>query len=202
MKKLTSIFFAFAIALSLTTGCSDDAPPDPPDVDAPPPVDDYTFRADAPGDYPRIDRVGMPAINTAVITSKDNYNMASPADDANGDFVTEIVTNVGALHTALDDDLANANLTPCTVVGDGTGSCVMFAAPLVVPDVLKIDPAMPAGFPNGRMLSDPVMDVTLAVVLLELLDGTHEVTDLVGVLNPTANDVAFDANFPYVAPAH
>ena len=201
MKKLTSLCFAFAIALSLNVGCSDDAPPDNPDPDAPiVPPDDYVFRADAPGDYPRIDRIGMPAINTAVIASKDAYNMDDPANDAN--YASEIITSLQGLHAALDDDLVGLGLTPCTVIGDGNGSCVTFAGPLVIPDVLKIDPANQPGFPNGRMLTDPVMDVTLAVVLLELLDGTHGVTDLVGVLNPTANDVAFDANFPYVAPAH
>ena len=70
------------------------------------------------------------------------------------------------------------------------------AAPLVVPDTLKLDLTSTAGFPNGRMLPDPVMDVTLAVVLLDL--GVHEVTSLVGV-NPTENDVAFQDAFPYLA---
>jgi hypothetical protein len=87
------------------------------------------------------------------------------------------------------------------VVGDGTGSCVAAAGPLVLPDTLKIDSTAAAGFPNGRNLNDPVMDVTLAVVLLELADGTHGATDLVGVLNPTANDVSNSSMFPYVAGA-
>ena len=38
----------------------------------------------------------------------------------------------------------------------------------VVPDTLKIDLTAAAGFPNGRKLEDPVIDVTLAVVLLDL----------------------------------
>src|SRR5690606_10784530 len=114
----------------------------------------------------------------------------------NGDFTTEIITNLGALHMALDDDLAGQTLTPCTVVGDGTGTCVAQAGPLVIPDTLTIDTMADAGFPNGRMLTDPVMDITLAVVLLDL--ATHTAVDLVGV-NPTANDVAFKQMFPYLA---
>jgi hypothetical protein len=142
--------------------------------------------------------MGMPAIATAVISSanKDAYNYADPSDDAMGDFVADIVANVEALHGALDDDLAAAGLTPCA-----TGDCVSQAAPLVVPDVLRIDPAQPAGFPNGRRLPDPVIDVTLAVVLLDL--GTHSAGTLAGLpLNPPANDLAFSGGFPYLASPH
>jgi len=162
---------------------------------------DYEFATDDPGDYTRVDRAGMPAINTAVVTSKDDYNAANPSDDASLTFGAEILSNLAALHTALDPALESAGLTPCTVVGDLSGTCVAVAAPLVIPDTLKMDVTSSAGFPNGRLLSDPVMDVTLAVVLLELSDGTHTAVDLVG-LNPTANDVDFEADFPWVAPAH
>jgi hypothetical protein len=139
----------------------------------------------------RVDRMGMPAIATAVISSKDAYNAADPTDDANGDFVPEIVASVTAIHAALDDDLAGAGLTPCVV-----GDCVAQAAPFVVPDVIRIDPSQASGFPNGRRLTDPVIDVTLALVLLDL--SVHPVTALVG-LNPTQNDHPFMGAFPYVA---
>ena len=141
----------------------------------------------------------MPAVATALIASKDDYNAADPADDALATFVPEILTALDAIHTALDDDLAGLTLTPCTVVGDGTGSCAAVGAPLIVPDTLKIDTTAAAGFPNGRLLADPAMDITLAVVLLEIADGTHSPTDLVGALNPTENDVEFKTDFPYLA---
>ena len=87
---------------------------------------------------------------------------------------------------------------------------VFFPAPfppheaLVVPDTLSIDPSAPAGFPNGRGLADPVIDVTLSVILLELTsgvcgDGACSPVTLVG-LNPPANDVEFLEDFPYLAP--
>jgi hypothetical protein len=155
---------------------------------------------DDPDVYDRVDRIGMPAINTAVITSKDAYNESDPIDDVGGDFVGEIVANLEALHGALDDDLESFGLTPCTVDG-GAGSCVTQAAPLVVPDTLKLDLSGDAGFPNGRTLADPVMDVTLAVVLLDL--SVHSAGLLAGLpLNPPSNDVSFDSEFPFLADPH
>ncbi|MFK7893366.1 MAG: DUF4331 family protein, partial [Granulosicoccus sp.] len=61
-----------------------------------------------------------------------------------------------------------------------------------------------AGFPNGRLLSDPVIDVTLAVALLELSGNPapHTATTLVGVLNPATNDLALSGEFPFVAEPH
>ena len=149
----------------------------------------------APGDYTRVDRMGMPAIATAVISSKDAYNAADPANDAAGDFVGEITASVEFLHAGLDDDIMGAGLMPCAPM-----DCVGAAAPLVVPDTIKIDLTAAPGFPNGRQPADPVIDVTLALVLLDL--GVHGVTDLVGVLNPAANDRSFGGSMPYLADPH
>lgn len=168
----------------------------------------FDFRTDAADAYTRVDRMGMPAVSTALLTDKDAYNDANPADDANGDFVTEIVTNLTALHGALDDDIDGAGLTACVMddtdndsLPDCVGQEVLPGGPtvagLVLPDTLKIDPAAPAGFPNGRQLEDPVMDVILSVIFLDMT--VHGPTTLVGILNPAANDVAFPGTFPYVA---
>lgn len=155
----------------------------------------FMFDDTAPEDMVQVDRMGMPAINTAVITSKDDYNGSTPADDIAGTYVDEIVANVQGLHDALDDDLTGAGLVPCA-----TDDCVAQAAPLVVPDVLAIDPAGPAGFPNGRVPADPVIDITLAVVLLDLAAEGQDAATLAGLpLNPPANDVDFLAEFPYLA---
>ena len=104
------------------------------------------------------------------------------------------MANVDFLYTALDDDLTSLGLTPCATL-----DCVGQAAPLVVPDVLTLDTTQPAGFPNGRRLTDPVIDITLALLLLNL--NTHAVTTLIG-LNPTANDKPFLDDFPYLRPPH
>lgn len=154
----------------------------------------FVFATEGPEAYTRVDRMGMPAVNTAVITSKDAYNQADPTDDINGDFVAEITDNVTAIHAALDDDLTGLGLVPCA-----PADCLAQAAPLVVPDTLKIDTAAPAGFPNGRKLEDPVVDITLAVVLLDLVNTPgQDATTLIGV-NPTANDVPFPGAYPWLA---
>lgn len=161
-------------------------------------ADTFDF-SDAPdSSFSRVDRMGMPAIATAVISSKDAYNQASPRDDVMGDFVGEITSIVTALHEALDDDLTGAGLIPCDA-----GDCVGQAAPLVVPDTIKIDVTRTSGFPNGRRLTDPVIDITLAVVLLDLGAEGQTAATLAGLpLNPPANDKAFSGEFPYLAAPH
>lgn len=187
--------------------------------------DAITFRTDMPSAYTRVDRMGMPAVSTALISSgmKNAYNDASLADDAAGTFVPDLAATLTGIHTALDDDLTGLALTPCdmAVTVGGLPECFgqevaagVSVADLVVPDTLQINPATAAGFPNGRMLADPVIDVTLSVILLRLgadcggapcnattlFNGTAPL--LSAPLNPPANDVAFLTTFPYLAPAH
>jgi len=164
----------------------------------------FAFDTTAIDGYTRVDRIGMPAIATALISSKDSYNEASPTNDITGDFVGEIITSLQTLHGALDGQLTDLGLTPCTVVGDGSGSCVAFAQPLIIPDTLTLDTTQPSAFPNGRTLSDPVIDITLAVALLELTGdpAPHMADALVGVLNPDKNDKDFLDAFPFVAAPH
>ena len=87
---------------------------------------------------------------------------------------------------------------PClNQVIPGTGGTTVAGA--VIPDTLTIDLSAPSGFPNGRRLPDPVIDVTLAIIFLDL--SVHSPTRLVQIpLNPTSNDRAFQANFPFLAP--
>lgn len=75
----------------------------------------FAFRSDPATAYTRVDRMGMPAVSTALIGSsqKEAYNDANPADDARGDFVPELATQLSGLATALADDLVGAGLTPC-----------------------------------------------------------------------------------------
>ncbi len=163
--------------------------------------DTFVFRTDMPSTYTRVDRAGMPAINTVVITSKDDYNAADPVDDAAGDFVDEIVASIGVLHNALDDDLTGLSLTPCTTGANGT--CVTQAGPAVIPDHITIDTSTNPGFPNGRRLPDPVIDMTLSLILLD--QTAHDLNTLLGT-NPEENDLgvegAFLTSFPYLHPPH
>lgn len=74
-------------------------------------------------------------------------------------------------------------------------------ANLVVPDVLQLNLAQPAGFPNGRRYQDPVIDVTLAVIFLDLT--RHPATTFASVpVNPSGNDRPFATTFPFLPTPH
>lgn len=92
---------------------------------------------------------------------------------------------------------ANFNVLPCLSQRVGPTTTV---ANLVVPDTVTINLNAPSGFPNGRRLTDSVIDITLAALFLDL---TREpVTRFTALpLGPQANDVPFRAEFPYLAPA-
>ncbi len=160
-----------------------------------PPSAIFAFQTEPATSYAGVDRVGMPAVNTAVITSKDSYNNSMPSDDASGLFVPQIQSNVMSIHAKLDDDVTAAGLTPAS-----TATSMAQAGPLIVPDTLKIDTTAASGFPNGRKLPDPVIDVTLAVILLDLSVSGQTAGTLAGLpLNPPANDKPFSTTFPYLA---
>ena len=91
------------------------------------------------------------------------------------------------------------NVSAClSQVIPGTGGAT--PASLVLPDTIKLDLTQPAGFPNGRRLQDPVIDITLAVLLLDLTK--HSPALLASLpLNPAANDKPFSSAFPFLAPA-
>lgn len=182
----------------------------------------FVFEETPPEDYTQVDRKGFPAINTGLnlLGDKDAYNAASPADDAALMFATNIFESLETLHlgapgmqtadnTGLDDDLISLGLEPCVTPPLPMDSCDDQGGPFAIPDVITVDLDDPAGFPNGRGLADPVMDVIFAVLLLDL--GTHDVTTFLDLdgdgtfgpsLNPLTNDLEFAAEFPYLAPAH
>ena len=217
--RSSSIYITGVLACALgITGCSDDpaATPDmgtaPTDMNTGP--TGFDFRTDPVSAFTRVDRVGMPAVSTVLATNKAAYNDGDPTDDVALTFAGELIANLQGLHDALDDDLNGVPVVPCSmgpsVPGDTSSLPICLAqevAPgvsvvsLVVPDTITLDTAAASGFPNGRLLTDPVIDVTLAVILLDLTATGQTAVSLVGT-NPTANDVAFSDTFPYLAAAH
>ncbi len=89
------------------------------------------------------------------------------------------------------------DVTPCLQQEiPGTGFTV---ADAVIPDTLTLNLQADAGFPNGRLLTDPVIDATLAVIFLDLTQ--HSPFTFANIpLNPPENDVAFQGGFPFLAP--
>jgi hypothetical protein len=117
----------------------------------------------------QIDRMGRPAINTALIPSgmKDAFNAGTPATDA-ANFSDEFTTTI----TALSSPANAAALTP-----------------VLLPDVLTYDSSSNAGFLNGRQLANDVIDAELNLLSAGAVTGD-------GV---NANDRAFLSAFPYLA---
>ena len=69
---------------------------------------------------------------------------------------------------------------------------------LVIPDTLTIFPDRVVGFPNGRLLSDPVVDITLGVVLLDLdAPGQNAASFSAIPLNPPQATKLPLAEFPF-----
>jgi hypothetical protein len=118
-------------------------------------------------------------------------NSASPA-------VVAPVANPAPTPTPTPPPIVGANfdVTPClnqTVVPGRT------VANLVVPDVLNLNLNQPAGFPNGRRYLDPVIDVTLAAIFLDL--RVNAATTLANLpLNPNGIDQPLPSTFPFLAP--
>ncbi len=178
---------------------------------------------DAPLDhYTQVDRIGLPLANLFlnVLGDKDVYNAADPQDDAALAFAINLFESLETLHvgapgfqtadnTGLDDDLFSLGLTRCVSPPLPMDTCDDQIGPFAIPDVLTLDLDDPPGFPNGRRLEDPVADVILAVLLLDL--ETHEATLFVDLdgdgipgpsLDPVENDLELDPGFPYLAPRH
>jgi len=91
---------------------------------------------------------------------------------------------------------ATFDVTPClnqTIPGTG-----LTVAQAVVPDMIKLNLNAPSGFPNGRTLTDPVIDITLAVIFLNLSKNPPGTLAALP-LNPPANDLPFKTTFPYLA---
>jgi len=88
------------------------------------------------------------------------------------------------------------NVTPCLNQVVAQNRTV---ANLLIPDVVRLDLTQPAGFPNGRRYLDPVVDITLGMLLLDL--RVHSLNTFVDIpLNPNGVDQPLGTTFPFLAP--
>jgi hypothetical protein len=86
------------------------------------------------------------------------------------------------------------DVQPCLDQVAAPGATV---ANLVIPDTLKLDITKPSAFPNGRTLSDPVVDIMIAFAFTDLTKSSaRAVANL--PLDPSGNDVPLRADFPYL----
>ena len=122
----------------------------------------------------QFDRMGRPAISTALIASarKDAFNQGSPETDF-AEFGDEMAATITSLN-------------------GGDSATAEAITSILLPDVLTVDVSNSAGFLNGRQLADDVIDAELGLLTNGALTGD-------GV---NSNDAVFGDSFPYLAPAN
>lgn len=170
-----------------------------------------TSRRGAKGKYRQVSRLGMPLVNEVVIPikDKDRFNASRPADDTQFlDYVTdpelprliESVYGIPAPATPRND-LVQVFLTgvpglnqPVGVTPSEQLRLNTSIAPAADPKRLGVLEGDTAGFPNGRRLTDDVIDIALQVVEGELVGSPNDLGDAVNT-----NDKEFRSSFPYLA---
>ena len=175
-----------------------------------------TDRKNAKGGYTQISRLGQPLVNEVVIPYrvKDTFNAIPPTKDAAAlPFVlkpelAQLLNKVCGFNapTTNRKDLVQVFLQGVPGINKPKGK--------VVPsEELRLNTKWQAGqpgnnrlgvlggdkngFPNGRRLTDDVLDIALQVVGGELVGNANDLGDGVN-----KNDTAFGTTFPYLALPH
>ncbi|HYM82116.1 MAG TPA: DUF4331 family protein [Candidatus Limnocylindria bacterium] len=162
MRSTKTLTALFAVAAMLG-GCSSDNPTVPP----------VTFT--------QFDRMAIPAINTALIPSaqKNAFNAGSPATDQ-ASYSATALASINALRAAM------STFQPPE---DSPGIAASAVVAIVIPDIVTVNFANTLQFPNGRQLTDDVIDVELGLIL-----NRAAASDDID-----ANDRTFLSTFPYLA---
>ncbi|MBA4865084.1 DUF4331 domain-containing protein [Streptomyces sp. PSKA54] len=170
-----------------------------------------TQRKNAQGHWTQVSRLGMPLVNEVVVPqkAKDRFNASSPWNDAQFlPFVTQpelpkLIEAIYKIKAPAEprNDLVDVflkgvqglnqppNVRPAEALRLNTS-----IQPTAEPKRLGVLDGDNAGFPNGRRLSDDVIDISLQVVEGELVGQKNDLGDAVD-----ANDKKFGSSFPYVA---
>ena len=172
------------------------------------------------GAYRQISRLGNPLVNEVIIPlgQKDQFNRTQPKDDAANYGKYVVKPELAAVLNALFPGQVNApednrtDIVQAVLQGIPGLNAFPGAAGQNATDTLKINLGTPptaspkrlgalagdnAGYPNGRRLTDDVVDIDLQVVAGALATPPNNVPLGDGV---NQNDVQFLSQFPYVAP--
>jgi hypothetical protein len=170
-----------------------------------------TSRRGAFGEYHQVSRLGMPLVNEVVVPlkDKDKFNASSPWKDAQFlKYVTnpelpKLIQAVYGIKAPAEprNDLVQVFLTGVPGLNQPAGvrpaemmRLNTSIAPSANPKRLGVLDGDNAGYPNGRRLTDDVVDISLQVVEGELVGSKNDLGDAVD-----ANDKQFGSSFPYVA---
>lgn len=165
-------------------------------------------------EFVHVSRLGMPLVNEVVIdlARKDKFNASLPQNDAEylervtKPVLPKLIESIYKIPAPAEprNDLVDVFLKgvpqlnqPPSVMPSEQLRLNMSIAPSASPKRLGVLDGDTAGFPNGRRLSDDVIDVGLQVLMGELVGSPNDLGDGVN-----ANDVAFLSSFPYVALPH
>jgi hypothetical protein len=164
------------------------------------------------GDWVQVSRLGMPLVNEVVIPvgKKDKWNRSKPSDD--GEFLPyvtdpELAHLIEAVYGIPAPSTPRNDLVSVFLTGvDGLNQPTHVTPSEQLRLNMSIEPCMSgcsrlgviggdnAGFPNGRRLSDDVLDVALQVVEGVLVGQDTGLGDGVNT-----NDDSFGSAFPYLA---
>ncbi|MGW3284136.1 DUF4331 domain-containing protein [Streptomyces sp. NPDC001002] len=170
-----------------------------------------TQRRNAQGSYEQVSRLGNPLVNEVVnpLKDKDRFNADSPWND--GQFLKNVTNpELPKLMEAIykikapaepRNDLVDVflkgvkglnqppNVRPAEMLRLNTS-----IKPTADPKRLGVLDGDNAGFPNGRRLTDDVVDISLQVVEGELVGAKNDLGDAVDT-----DDQKFGDSFPYLA---
>jgi len=174
------------------------------------------------GDFVQVSRLGNPLVNEVVIplALKDAFNALEPKNDVtvdeavarvNDPEVPKLIESIYGIPApkAPRDDLFAIFLTGIKGLNQPQGKVQpaemlrlnTSIAPAAEPNRLGVLGGDTAGFPNGRRLTDDVVDIEI-----QALEGAVRTGKIVEPLaagdGVDANDLAFESSFPYVALPH
>ncbi|MFC7015959.1 DUF4331 domain-containing protein [Streptomyces viridiviolaceus] len=195
-----------SIALQLPTGMLTESPGQPVVG-----IWSTTQRKNAQGHFTQVSRLGNPLVNEVVnpLEDKDAFNASSPWEDARflpnvtNPELPRLVEAIYRIEAPAEprDDLVDVflkgveglnrppHVTPSEQLRLNTS-----IEPAAEPKRLGVLDGDKAGFPNGRRLTDDVVDAALQVVEGELVGAENDLGDAVD-----ANDREFGRSFPYLA---
>ncbi len=177
-------------------------------------------KATPTGDFVQVSRLGSPLVNEVVIpvSLKDAFNALPPEKDATvmaavdrvkDPEVPKLIAKIYGIEApaAPRDDLVAAFLTgikglnqPPSVTPSEQLRLNTKIAPSSNPNRLGVLAKDNAGFPNGRRLTDDVVDIELQALEGAITKGIIKPLAAGDAVN--ANDVAFGTSFPYLALPH
>ncbi|POX45562.1 hypothetical protein C3489_34005 [Streptomyces sp. Ru71] len=170
-----------------------------------------TQRKNAHGHYTQVSRLGNPLVNEVVNPQKDKdvFNASAPWEDARflknvtNPELPKLIEGIYKIKAPAEprNDLVDVflkgvkglnqppHVTPAEELRLNTS-----VKPTMHPKRLGVLDGDNAGFPNGRRLTDDVIDAALQVVEGELVGSKNDLGDAVD-----ANDKEFGHSFPYLA---